>query len=143
MTACKTDLDRYPAAEGAHGGRGIALSLVRDQAAERERRPCPAIHSDTLILLLQHDWPGNVRELQNPAFRYALGLDLGIGAIDREVGKAPLSTRLAQLEKQLIHNELQRYDGDLKATYRSLGISRKTLYDKMHRYGSGRPPSDE
>lgn len=113
------------------------------QAAERARRPCPPIRNDTLMLLLQHDWPGNVRELQNAAFRYALGLDLGIGAIDYEVEKASLGDRMAQLEKQLVHNELQRNGGDLKATYQSLGISRKTLYDKMRRYGLGRPPPDD
>jgi DNA-binding NtrC family response regulator len=164
MTACKIDL-RFACAQGRFredlyfrlNVLSVDIPPLRErmedvpllfhwfvsQAAERARRPCPPIHSDVLILLLQHDWPGNVRELQNAASRYALGLDLGIGPINHEVEKASLSARMAQLEKQLVHNELQRNNGDLKATYQSLGVSRKTLYDKMRRYGLGRPPADD
>jgi two-component system C4-dicarboxylate transport response regulator DctD len=164
MTACKTDL-RAACSQGRLredlyfrlNVLSIEIPPLRErmedvpllfhwfvsQAAERAKRPCPTIDNNTLTLLLQHAWPGNVRELQNAAFRYALGLDLGLGLVDREVQGACLSDRMAQLEKQLVHNELQRNHGDLKATYRSLGISRKTLYDKMRRYGLGRPPPDD
>ena len=50
---------------------------------------------------------------------------------------------MAYLEKQLVYHELQRMGGDLKRTYETLGISRKTLYDKMTKYGLGRPPAED
>jgi two-component system, NtrC family, C4-dicarboxylate transport response regulator DctD len=112
------------------------------QSAERGNRPCPPMDAHTLTLILQHDWPGNVRELQNAAIRHAMGLDLGIGGASGAMGST-LADRMAYLEKQLVHHELQRNGGDLKTTYESLGVSRKTLYDKLRKYGLGRPPADD
>jgi hypothetical protein len=113
------------------------------QSAERGNRPCPPVDTDALTQILQHDWPGNVRELQNAAIRHAMGLDLGIGGMPNDSRESTLADRMAYLEKQLVHHELQRNGGDLKTTYESLGVSRKTLYDKMRKYGLGRPPADD
>jgi two-component system C4-dicarboxylate transport response regulator DctD len=91
-------------------------------------------------LLISHDWPGNVRELQNAALRYLLSGELQIGlktfndASERKAG-AGLAERMANIEKLLIANEIARNRGNLKACYENLGISRKTLYDKMQKYG--------
>ena len=113
------------------------------QAAERANRPSPQIDNATLDLLMGYDWPGNVRELQNAAMRFAFGLDLALRGSREQPDGHTLADRMAQIEKQLIHSELKRHDGDLKSTYSALGVSRKTLYDKMRRYGLGRPPQDE
>jgi two-component system C4-dicarboxylate transport response regulator DctD len=42
---------------------------------------------------------------------------------------------VADFEKSVISGALLTHKGSLKAVYQSLGISRKTLYDKMRRYG--------
>jgi two-component system C4-dicarboxylate transport response regulator DctD len=115
------------------------------QAAERSRAPAPDVDAGTLALLLQHPWPGNVRELQNVALRFAHGLGtclLPPGAT-ASGPTATLADRMAMIECQLVRHELDRQLGNLKATYEALGISRKTLYDKMRRYGLGRPPPDD
>src|SRR3546814_19773265 len=39
------------------------------------------------------------------------------------------------VEKAILIAELRRNGGSLKATYESLGLSRKTLYDKLQRHG--------
>jgi two-component system, NtrC family, C4-dicarboxylate transport response regulator DctD len=72
-----------------------------------------------------------------------MGLDLGIGVVSSGQTTSTLSERMGVLEKQLVHQELLRNGGDLKRTYEALGVSRKTLYDKMRKYGLGRPPADD
>ena len=60
-----------------------------------------------------------------------------------EPDAAPLSERLANIEKLLIANEIARNNGNLKASYEQLGISRKTLYDKMQKYGLSKSTPEE
>lgn len=119
-----------------------------DQAAARFKTDPPAITSTTVAQLMAHGWPGNVRELHNTALRFTLGLGLDTGgtaalgttSMDEQ---ATLADRLAVIERQIIADRLARSGNSLKATYEALGISRKTLYDKMRRFGLGKPPADD
>jgi len=45
-----------------------------------------------------------------------------------------LAEKVGEFEAKLINAEIQKCKGSLKATYESLGISRKALYDKMKKY---------
>jgi two-component system C4-dicarboxylate transport response regulator DctD len=93
---------------------------------------------------MAHDWPGNVRELRNAADRFVLGMGdvvpggAAVGGTD-SAGQGPLSGPLAErldaVEKSILEAELRRQGGSLKATYEALGLSRKTLYDKLQRHG--------
>ncbi|HIC81642.1 MAG TPA: Fis family transcriptional regulator, partial [Kiloniellaceae bacterium] len=88
--------------------------------------------------LLAHDWPGNVRELRNAADRFVLGLSDALPGPDNGFdppAEGPLAARLNSVEKAILEAELQRQGGSLKATYEALGLSRKTLYDKLRRHG--------
>ena len=51
---------------------------------------------------------------------------------------AKLSDRVARFERSVIASALQAHGGSLKPVYEELGISRKTLYEKMQRYALGR-----
>lgn len=115
------------------------------QACAKFQRPTPLITSEILQDLLRWDWPGNVRELKNAAERFTLGYDLDPGDRNRTVGmtrvsektNGPRRTLVEQInafEKTLIVQELARTSGDVKATYLTLGLPRKTLYDKMKKY---------
>ena len=55
----------------------------------------------------------------------------------------PLPEQLARHERQIIADPLALAGHSLKATYEALGISRKTLYDKMRRFSLGKPPVDD
>ncbi|MCF6199659.1 MAG: sigma-54 dependent transcriptional regulator [Hyphomicrobiaceae bacterium] len=106
------------------------------------------IATEILEALMTHNWPGNVRELQNTALRYLLSGELQIDQKLVEISthaksSPPLADRVANLEKLLIANEIARNDGNLKATYEQLGISRKTLYDKMQKYKLSKPLKDK
>ncbi|MEM8840998.1 MAG: sigma-54 dependent transcriptional regulator [Pseudomonadota bacterium] len=101
------------------------------QSAGRYRRPVPAIEPDFLMDLAEREWPGNVRELRNAADRFVLGLESTAAARP----DLPLSEMTERFEKGAVAAALARHAGDLKATYESLGVSRKTLSEKMQRHG--------
>ncbi|MDX5357056.1 MAG: sigma-54 dependent transcriptional regulator, partial [Rhodobacterales bacterium] len=113
----------------------LFLQLVRESAARHglaERDLPPA----RLSALAARDWPGNVRELRNQAERFVLNLD-PLDAAERP-GGARLADRMAEYERSLIAGAIAAHGGRLRAVYESLGISRKTLYEKMQRYGLDR-----
>lgn len=115
----------------------LFLQLLRE-AAGRHRRDMGEVSPRLLAEIARRDWPGNVRELRNAADRYVLGLDIeGVhdGADDMT---AKLSDRVARFERSVIATALQAHGGSLKPVYEELGISRKTLYEKMQRYALGR-----
>ena len=60
-----------------------------------------------------------------------LGLDGG----GRLAEAAGLAERVAEFERGVIASALVAHGGSLKPVYESLGISRKTLYEKMQKYG--------
>lgn len=109
--------------------------FLADAAARQRteaRPPAPA----TLAALMRRDWPGNVRELRNMAERVALGLGLDDAADPGpETAGGRLADRVAAFEKAEIERALAAHGGALKPVYESLGLSRKTLYEKMVKLG--------
>jgi len=91
---------------------------------------------------MMHDWPGNVRELRNLAERYVLlGESCSFDFENRPITDVNASNHMTlpdkvdQFERMLIQAELSRCGGSIKETLTSLGLPRKTLYDKMKKYG--------
>ncbi len=112
----------------------LFLQLVRE-AAGRYRRDFVEPPPHVVAEIAQRDWPGNVRELRNAADRYVLGLGTeGDDASTAESGPVGLAERVSRFERALIAAALRRHGGSLKPVYEELGISRKTLYEKMQRY---------
>ncbi len=104
-------------------------------------REVPQLSAERMHSLMMHDWPGNVRELRNLAERYVL---LGEGCTfdfdnrpitDGDSGSMTLPAQVERFEKMLIQAELERHAGSIKDTLACLGLARKTLYDKMKKYG--------
>jgi len=123
----------------------LLFNHLAREARTRYRREIPELDGDLLTALMAHDWPGNVRELRNAADRFVLGMGdvvpggFGVASGTDSAGQAPLSGPLAErldaVEKSILEAELRRQGGSLKATYEALGLSRKTLYDKLQRHG--------
>jgi two-component system C4-dicarboxylate transport response regulator DctD len=112
----------------------LFLQLVREAAARHgveDRTPDPEL----LAELSARDWPGNVRELRNAADRFVLGLDWMEGA-GPEASR--LADRVAGFERSVIAGAIAAHRGHLRKVYESLGISRKTLYEKMQKHGLDR-----
>lgn len=112
------------------------------EAASRYRREPVTVPPHALAAIADHDWPGNVRELRNAADRYVLGLELPLPETgdrdDVQGGPDRLSERVARYERGVIENALTAHGGALKPVYESLGLSRKSLYEKMQKYGLDR-----
>ncbi len=112
----------------------LFTQLVQEAAA-RYKREIPDVPSAVLAAVAQRDWPGNVRELRNAADRFALGLGLVEGGSGEQSATVSLSDRVAEFERNAIAAELTANNGRLKETYESLGLSRKSLYEKMQKHG--------
>lgn len=114
----------------------LFMYLVREAAA-RYGRDDVTISQSTIGAMTDRNWPGNVRELRNAAGRYVLGL--GQGAAPGAAGDANrLADRVGEFERSLIAGALIAANGSLRIAYETLGISRKTLYEKMQKYGLDR-----
>ncbi|MEM7633137.1 MAG: sigma-54 dependent transcriptional regulator [Pseudomonadota bacterium] len=108
---------------------------LANEAARRYRREFADIPSHYLLELSNRDWPGNVRELRNEADRFVLGVD----KVDEDTAEqATLAQRMAAHERAIVSSELSAHNGVLKETYEALGISRKSLYEKMQKHGLNR-----
>ncbi|WP_457580452.1 sigma-54-dependent transcriptional regulator [Ensifer canadensis] len=113
----------------------LFLQLVRESAA-RYGRDEVEVSQNLLAEMAERNWPGNVRELRNAAERLVLGLDTASNEISSpEPNSGRLADKVAAFEKGLIANAIATYGGALKPVYESLGISRKTLYEKMQKFG--------
>ncbi|HZK53088.1 MAG TPA: sigma-54-dependent Fis family transcriptional regulator [Desulfosporosinus sp.] len=103
------------------------------------------VEPEFLEVIGNYSWPGNIRELQN-AVEYAMNvaegdylrprdLPLGINSqpvIMQKVGKA---ASLTEIEKNTIVATLNKFEGNITKTAKTLGIGRNTLYDKLRKLG--------
>lgn len=108
-----------------------------DIAAKRQRRTSPVPSPDVTRQLLEHDWRGNVRELRNAAERFVLDLPPlpGPGIAQQDESDGSLHQRVESFEKNLIEAELRKSAGNVTEACKSLNVPRKTLYDKLNKYG--------
>ncbi|MCV9996661.1 sigma-54 dependent transcriptional regulator [Pararhizobium sp. YC-54] len=112
----------------------LFLQLVREAAA-RYRRNDIDVPPSLITEIAGRSWPGNVRELRNAADRLVLGLDLKPDEAQARPEKQRLADKVADYERGIIASALAAHGGALRPVYELLGISRKTLYEKMQKYG--------
>ncbi len=102
---------------------------------------------DAMALLKSHAWPGNVRELANVVEHASIlceALPIDCEHLpDRLEARKPRTMQLPpiatsapvtlrELEMQAIHQALERHAGNKPKAAEELGISLKTLYNKLH-----------
>ncbi|OEE77145.1 C4-dicarboxylate ABC transporter [Vibrio ordalii FF-167] len=106
-------------------------------AAARYGKAATALSQPEMQRLISHDWPGNVRELRNAAERYVLLGKLAQLGDSEPSQKLPthLVEQMAEFEKSVIEQALIECGGRINETMERLNVPRKTLYDKMQRYG--------
>lgn len=104
----------------------------------------PVFSSEALAALQSHCWPGNVRELAN-VIEHAMilcdQLPVRIEHLPSRFAARKLRVTaprgfagqtLREIEMQAIHDSLQRHNGNKPAVAEELGISLKTLYNKLN-----------
>jgi two-component system C4-dicarboxylate transport response regulator DctD len=109
-------------------------------AAARYGKEAPAMPADFSRNLMSSNWPGNVRELRNAAERFVLLRDAPSLQPDEQGDGSPyvpmtLPEHVEAFERALVEQALSESGGVIKQTMELLGLPRKTLYDKMQKYG--------
>jgi two-component system, NtrC family, response regulator AtoC len=101
--------------------------------------------------LMSHSWPGNIRELKNTLHSAVvlsegpeigeqdLSLDQSDGSPPEEHLRIPLGIPVEEAERRLILRTLRHLGGNKSKAARVLGISLKTLYNRLHAYGEMLP----
>ena len=127
------------------------FTRMTEQFAEEYGCEPPQVTAQEAAQLLQAPWPGNVRQLINVAERAVLQNRRGTGSITsllmtegdeaREAttteGK-PLKEYVESFEKMLIDNTMRRHKGSISAVMDELCLPRRTLNEKMAKYGLSR-----
>ena len=118
----------------------------------RKGRPAQRLTEDVRRWLERQSWPGNVRELENLMERACLltrgewiGLDdlhLGLSASRPDSAEVESATMLPstpitleEMERRLILRTLDRTGGNRTRTADQLGVSVRTIRNKLHQYG--------
>lgn len=137
------------------------VALFASRTANRMRRDTPRFDESAMARLTGYSWPGNVRELRNVIERtLVLATGSVVSALDIDIpegDRVPRPTRstaerlarpsLAPVfapaeppsEKAKIEQALAECAGNQTAAAKRLGVSRRTLVNKLERYGIVRP----
>jgi DNA-binding NtrC family response regulator len=124
------------------------FTRMSEQFAEEYGCDAPQVTAQEAAQLLQAPWPGNVRQLVNIAERAVLQNRRGSGSIasllmaDNEAsgpamtteGK-PLKDYVEAFERMLIDNTMRRHKGSIVSVMEELCLPRRTLNEKMAKYG--------
>jgi len=115
--------------------------------ARENGKTISGITGDAMKMLMEHDWSGNVRELEHCIERAIVIVqedEIQPKHLHLEGGRKtglPASMSLDQmklddLEKIMIYSALEREDGNKTKAAKELGISVRTLRNKLNRYES-------
>jgi len=130
---------------------GLALFFLNELNAEYET--AITMGEEAMQRIAAYQWPGNVRELRSVLERaYILandqidlshlkGLEAGLVANDDVVRVAATDT-VEDAERKLIYAALEAHESDKRAAARSLGISLKTLYNRLNQYSAEQQEGD-
>jgi DNA-binding NtrC family response regulator len=105
------------------------------------------IAEEALEALMQYDWPGNIRELENYTERAVVvsrGPILGIADYPQRLSASPqdrgdggmhVGMTVHEVERRLIMKTLKSCKGNRTEAATLLGVSTRTLRNKLHEYG--------
>jgi two-component system response regulator HydG len=124
-----------------------------EKYAQKNRKSAKGFVPLAMDMLIKYDWPGNVRELENTVERAVILLtgdhvsenQLPLNIVKKYPGNDTLTLSLTpgvdgtrsldEIEKEAILATLEIAGGNKSETARRLGITRKTLHNKLKSYG--------
>jgi transcriptional regulator with PAS, ATPase and Fis domain len=109
------------------------------------------VHPDVMELFKPYPWPGNVREVRNVLERAVIVAGEGTITtrhLPQDFGRAtsyqtvphvrlPVGTTMSEAEEALIHLTLQHTKNNMTRAAAILGVSPKTMFNKLKKYGAG------
>ena len=119
---------------------------------ERNKKKIKGFTPQAMDRLIKHPWPGNVRELENAVERAVIlspGEYINEQDLPANIGQPPQDKTdahkqdiqsagegsLDDLEKAAVSRALAQAGGNKSEAARLLGITRRTLYNKLEKYG--------
>jgi two-component system C4-dicarboxylate transport response regulator DctD len=130
--------------------RGDDVLLLFSHYTQQIKKDCRKISPSEQSILLNYPWPGNVRELKNVATRFSLDQTLSVGDIlsrrpnqnnsqpQTKHSQLSLAIQLQSYERKVLHETLSVYNGSIIDVMDALDLPRRTLNQKMVRYGLSR-----
>ncbi|MGA2478954.1 MAG: sigma-54 dependent transcriptional regulator [Spirochaetia bacterium] len=127
------------------------VRLFIEEANIANGRGVKRISDRLLRSLMSHPWPGNIRQLKNVIANAVIlsdgeeisGLENGDGetaseeiSIDKDL-HTTVAHYAREFERRIIRSVLQQNNGNISKSAVRLGISRKTLYEKIRRHDLG------
>ena len=113
-------------------------SYIADRVFKKLGREKKDFSKRSIDILLNYSWPGNIRELENVLERSIImskGDYVEIEIHSASNGVKPENTNdLKELEKIAIIDALKKSGGNKSKASRILGISLRTLYNKLKKY---------
>lgn len=129
----------------------LAEHILRDINAKHGKN-VRGIGAEVLDIFMSHTWPGNIRELRNILERAAIMSEKDLisrSSLPGEFGKLPakgpsdlsgikfpIGTTVDAMERELILQTLQATGNNKTRAAELLGVSLKTLHNKLKEYGS-------
>jgi DNA-binding NtrC family response regulator len=124
----------------------LAVRLLLDLRRRIGRGPSK-FSAEAMALVTQYPWPGNIRELRNVLERalimapdsdviHPAHLPPEIMTVSKaDSAASDVELPLDEIERRHIMKVLAHVSGNRSKAARNLGISRATLYEKLHKYG--------
>jgi len=135
----------------------LAEHILRDVNAKHQKN-VRGIGAEVLDIFMSHTWPGNIRELRNVLERAAIMSEKELvsrSSLPGEFGKVaakspgdlstirfPIGTTVDAMERELILQTLQATGNNKTRAAELLGVSLKTLHNKLKEYGSERAEAE-
>ena len=135
----------------------LAEHILRDVNAKHGKN-VRGIGAEVLDIFMSHTWPGNIRELRNVLERAAIMSEKELvsrSSLPGEFGKVaakspgdlstirfPIGTTVDAMERELILQTLQATGNNKTRAAELLGVSLKTLHNKLKEYGSERAEAE-
>ena len=137
----------------------LLIEHLLEEISEKHGKKVSGVGADVMELLRSYPWPGNVRELRNVLERAAIASERGIIGrqhLPSDFGHAaatvaaglngirfPIGTTVDDMERELILQTLAATSQNKTRAAELLGISLKTLHNKLKEYEAGRKDASQ
>jgi DNA-binding NtrC family response regulator len=135
------------------------VQLLLSEMSAKHSRKVSAVSEAVMNLFTNYTWPGNVRELRNTIERSVIVCDSGMvetkhlppgfghailrtSANDPDAIRLGVGTTVGEAEKMLILKTLESTSNNKTKAAEILGISLKTLHNKLKEYGSSQQDAE-
>ncbi len=99
------------------------------------------IEPEAILALQNYSFPGNIRELENIIERAVILADTEVISL-KDLEVSPTTPKafvkkgtLDEIQKQVIHEALLRWEGNKTKAAEELGVTRQTILNKIKEYG--------